>query len=52
MVRVRQLEKLSQRYEELKRGDQCLDFDLMDHFWAKINQLCAAHKIENSLMLK
>lgn len=45
MVRVRQFEKLSHRYEELKRSDECLDFDLIDHFWLKIDELCVNLKI-------
>lgn len=32
-VRLRTFEKVSQRYEELKRNDQLLDLDLMEHFW-------------------
>ncbi len=38
-MRQRQLEKISQRYEELKRSDRLLDIDLMEHFWTQIRFL-------------
>ena len=38
-VRVRQHEKISQRYEEMKRKDPVLDFDLIEHFWTRIREL-------------
>jgi len=36
IVRLRAFEKISQRYEDLKKNDKLLDLDLMDHFWQRM----------------
>lgn len=38
-VKLRIFDKISQRYEDLKRADQLLDLDLIEHFWAQIRQM-------------
>lgn len=45
-MRVRQHEKISQRYDELKRSDPCLDIDLVEHFWQRMDQVAANLKID------
>lgn len=50
-VRLRTFEKISQRYEELKRNDQLLDLDLMEHFWQQIRLLTTNMQVEDPLSL-
>ena len=40
-------EKISQRYEKLKREDWLLDFDLIEIFWQKVRDLMAKLQIQS-----
>lgn len=42
-VKINIVEKVSQRYEQLKREDWLLDCDLMDIFWEKMRAVMAKH---------
>lgn len=35
-VKLRLLDKMSQRYDELKRCDALLELDLIEHFWSQL----------------
>ena len=39
IIKIRVHEKVSQRFDQMKREDPLLDFDLMDHFWQRIREL-------------
>ena len=40
-VNIKIHERISQRYEQMKREDWLLEFDLIDIFWQKIRDLMA-----------
>lgn len=38
-VNIKIHERISQRYEKMKRDDWLLEFDLIDVFWSKVRSL-------------
>jgi hypothetical protein len=49
-VRLRTFEKISQRYEELKRNDLLLDIDLTEHFWQQMRTLASNLQLDVTVL--
>lgn len=49
-VRLRTFEKISQRYEELKRHDLLLDIDLTEHFWQQMRTLASNLQLDVTVL--
>lgn len=39
LMRTKQHEKMSLRYEEMKRNDQILELEVIEHFWQRMRDL-------------
>lgn len=46
-VKLNTLEKMSLRIEQLKKEDTLLNYDIVDHFWQKMQELKAKLNIPN-----